>query len=386
MSSDYTPTVLVVDDQPINTKLLQRRLQRENIRVTTAGNGRECLESVKVELPDLILLDVMMPEMDGIEACRHLKANPRTRDIPVIFITARTSQEGKIEGLRSGAADYITKPIDLEETLARVNTQIRIQRAHRENLELQQRLSDIRRSAAIGSITQGISHNLNNLLGVVVGYLDLLSHSLENPDAARRSIESMDKAIQRMVKLIRELSRIASEEQVPRTECELSSLIKSALSRFAKEHKREEAIEVINETDQSFSLSTNPEVFENILCKLLVNAFEACDTVEDRETSVKLRFTSQIITGTPHLHIEISDNGSGIHPDIVETLYEPFVSTQTSVGRGLGLTMIRHAVQSLRGDIDYESEKDIGTTFHVQLPTKDIVDDDIIGVHAANKT
>ena len=370
MSYPFTPTVLVVDDQPINTKLLQRRLERENMRVTTGANGLECLESAKKDRPDLILLDVMMPEMDGIEACKHLKENPETCDIPVIFITARSSQEGKIEGLRLGAVDYITKPIDLEETLARVNTQLRIRTAHKENLELQQRLSDIRRAAAIGSITQGISHNLNNLLGVVVGYLDLLKHSLGNPESAQRSIGSMETAIGRMVKLIRELSRIASEEEVPRTECVLDSLLSSSLSRFKKEYGKEDLIEVKNLAGEDFSISSNPEVFESIVCGLLMNAFEACENTE-REPKVSIQCETKRMSGELYLVFEVSDNGSGIDKQIHETLFEPFVSTQPAVGRGLGLTMVRHAVNTLRGSMRFDTVEGQGTTMVVEFPCVD---------------
>ena len=113
------PSILVVDDQPINVQLLKRKLEREGIRVIAAYNGLEALDTVKKEKPDLILLDVMMPDMDGIEVCQRLQANEETHGIPVIFITARTTKESKLEGLGVGAVDYITKPIDLDETLAR---------------------------------------------------------------------------------------------------------------------------------------------------------------------------------------------------------------------------------------------------------------------------
>jgi DNA-binding response OmpR family regulator len=151
------PLILVVDDQPINIKLLERKLQREDMDVVTAANGRECLDAVDQTSPDLILLDVMMPEMDGIETCERLKKNPDTNSIPIIFITARSSKEGKLEGLNVGAVDYITKPIDLDETLARVKTQLRLQEVHRENVDLQKRLGDARRVSSTISTTSSAS-------------------------------------------------------------------------------------------------------------------------------------------------------------------------------------------------------------------------------------
>ena len=168
------PTILIVDDQPINVQLLKRKLEREGLRVVPAYSGIEALDLIAKSKPDLILLDVMMPDMDGIEVCRRLQASADTRSIPVIFVTARTSKEGKIEGLSVDAVDYITKPIDLDETLARVQTQLRFLSVNREMIDLQRRLVDARRAATIGAVTQGIAHNLNNLLGVVIGHLDLI--------------------------------------------------------------------------------------------------------------------------------------------------------------------------------------------------------------------
>ena len=146
------PKLLVVDDQPINVQLLKRKLEREGIHVLEAYSGIEAIDVTLREKPDLIILDVMMPDMDGIEVCQRLQANEDTRTIPVIFITARTSKEGKLEGLGAGAVDYITKPIDLDETLARVQTHLRFVSINRELADLQSRLAESRRIATIGAI------------------------------------------------------------------------------------------------------------------------------------------------------------------------------------------------------------------------------------------
>ena len=179
--------ILVVDDQPINVQLLKRKLERGGLEVSTANNGLEALEQVKAHKPDLILLDLMMPDMDGIEVCQRLQASSDHRSIPVIFVTARTTKESKLEGLAVGAVDYITKPIDLDETVARVTTQLRFAAINRENLELQRRLEESRRAATIGAVAQGIAHNLNNLLGVVIGYLDLIKTSYDKPQTVKKN-------------------------------------------------------------------------------------------------------------------------------------------------------------------------------------------------------
>lgn len=119
-------TILVADDEPINRSLIQRRLERAGFRVLTAENGREAVDQTLGALPDLVILDVMMPLMDGLEACRLIKADAATRDIPVIFLSARDETEMKVSGLSLGANDYISKPFKAEELLARVDVAMRL--------------------------------------------------------------------------------------------------------------------------------------------------------------------------------------------------------------------------------------------------------------------
>ena len=119
-------TILVADDEPINRSLIQRRLERAGYRVLTAENGGEAVEKTLASLPDLVILDVMMPVMDGLEACRRIKDDEATRDIPVIFLSARDETEVKVNGLSLGANDYISKPFKAEELLARVDVAMRL--------------------------------------------------------------------------------------------------------------------------------------------------------------------------------------------------------------------------------------------------------------------
>lgn len=135
VTEEKMPTILVADDEPINRALIQRRLEREGYRVLTAQNGSVAVEKTKEALPDLVILDVMMPEMDGLDACRLIKENEETRDIPVIFLSARDETEMKVSGLILGANDYISKPFKAEELLARVHVAIRLKR-ERDNLRL----------------------------------------------------------------------------------------------------------------------------------------------------------------------------------------------------------------------------------------------------------
>ena len=331
--------------------------------VSVAYNGYECLDRVKESKPDLILLDIMMPEMDGIETCQRLKSNPETETVPIIFITAKASKEGKLEGLDAGAVDYITKPIDLDETLARVRTQLRLQEMFRENISLQERLGDARKTAAIGAITQGIAHNLNNLLGVVVGYLDLIKNGYDSPDMVKRSVGLMDHAITRMVEIIRQLGTIANSERHELHSLPIAELLTNSIERFKKEYEVDARVEIESELENDATVSANAEIFELVVGKLLINAWESYSKdVPGEERPLKLLARIQQERGPSMLEIKIVDQGEGIRPEVADTVFEPFITTKTSVGRGMGLTIARHTMRNLEGEIRLETNPEKGVT------------------------
>ncbi|HVF66230.1 MAG TPA: diguanylate cyclase [Pyrinomonadaceae bacterium] len=143
-----TPVILVADDEPVNLALIKRRLEWEEYRVETAENGGQAVEAAKRLLPDLVILDVMMPVLDGLQACRLIKEDPSTRDIPVIFLSALDDTDTKVNGLALGANDYISKPFRVEELLARVAVAIRLKR---ERDLLQESAEELRRRAEAAS-------------------------------------------------------------------------------------------------------------------------------------------------------------------------------------------------------------------------------------------
>ena len=346
-----TPKILVVDDQPINVQLLKRKLEREGMIVATSYSGREALDLVKADKPDLILLDVMMPEMDGIEVCQRLQADSETKIIPVIFITARTSKEGKIEGLGVGAVDYITKPIDLDETLARVQTQLRFVQINRELVDLQRRLGESRRSATIGAVTQGIAHNLNNVLGVVIGYVDLIKAYHEKRELVKKNAQHLEDAVNRIVGIIKQLTGLVVKNRPPLIRASLARMIESGIRRYQIEYKIDQPI-TTEHTNPEVLIDTNVEVFEDTLAKLLINAWESYHDEPDDKRPINIR--TEIVERPEEgrfalVHIE--DRGRGVDPEIKDHAFEPFTSTKHTVGVGMGLTVARHAMRNLGGEV-----------------------------------
>ncbi|QYM79808.1 response regulator [Horticoccus luteus] len=345
------PKILVVDDQPINVQLLKRKLEREGIEVLTAYSGLEALDQVVEHKPDLILLDVMMPEMDGIEVCQRLQGTEETRSIPVIFITARSSKEGKLEGLGVGAVDYITKPIDLDETMARVQTQLRFVAINREMADLTRRLAEARRAATIGAVTQGIAHNLNNLLGVVIGYLDLIKAYYDKPEQVKRNAAQVEEAVHRIVTIIKQLSSLVIKTRPPLGKCSLRALLDGGVQRYRQDYRHENPITIDNPLGD-LTIDSNTEVFEEVLAKVLINAWESYDAPSTQTRPITVR--TQRITRPDEgdaVEIFVEDRGRGLNPEIRDHMFEPFISSKNTVGVGMGLTIARHALRGLGGDV-----------------------------------
>ena len=364
--------ILVVDDQPINVQLLKRKLERGGLLVSTANNGLEALEQVKAHKPDLILLDLMMPDMDGIEVCQRLQSSSDTRSIPVIFVTARTTKESKLEGLAVGAVDYITKPIDLDETVARVLTQLRFATINRENLELQRRLEESRRAATIGAVAQGIAHNLNNLLGVVIGYLDLIKSGFDKPANVKKNAQNVDDAIQRIVAIVRQLSTLVVKNRPELTRVALPRLLDGGIRRFHSDYKLSAGV-VVENTVADLEIDTNIETFEEVLSKILINAWEAYPEgtePDKRPITIHTRVIDRP-RGEKMLELRVDDSGAGINEEIRDRMFEPFVSSKRTVGVGMGLTVARHSLRSLGGEVTLSSRPGGGASAVLLHPVRD---------------
>ncbi len=352
--------ILVIDDQPINVQLLKRKLEREGLQVIAAYSGREGLDSIQKTKPDLILLDVMMPDMDGIEVCQRLQASEETRSIPVIFITARTTKESKLEGLAVGAVDYITKPIDLDETLARVQTQLRFVTINREMVDLQRRMQEMRRAATIGAVTQGIAHNLNNLLGVVVGNLELIKMCFDRPEDVQRNVAQVEAAVHRIVAIVRQLTSLVNKAHSPLAGIPLQHLLEGGVARFRSDTAVTAPIAIENPLG-SLEIDSNLEALESVLSKVLMNAWESYDETSEGPRPITIRTRRIAGEGPDKVEIIVEDQGRGIDPEVRDHMFEPFTSTKRTVGVGMGLTVARNSMENLGGTLDLADRPGGGT-------------------------
>ena len=360
MTTDITAShVLVVDDQPINVQMLARKLQFAGIRVSTAFDGPEALAKVKEDAPDLILLDVMMPGMDGIEVCTRLKSDERTVNIPVIFITAKDAKESKLQGLELGAVDYITKPIDLDETLARVKTQLDMARMHKKMLEFQEYEAYRLRQASVMRLTQGLAHNVNNHLGVAVGYLDLLKSQLQDAALSLTTAEKLYVALDNIGVLVKQLRVLEDYSKPQLSLTSIPEVIKEVIAKVKAKFPNHN----LNFVDDSIHLSIETDQ-EKLALALEAGVTNACESYDEAG-----QVNILVLKTKDRVHIIVEDTGRGLGIN-AEQAFDPLVTTKGIVGAGFGLPLARHALGAIGGSVRLEANNPVGTAYTISLPVK----------------
>lgn len=364
--------ILVVDDQILNIRLIERKLEMIHMEVISCTNGPEAIRLATEERPDVILLDIMMTGMNGIEVCQALKKVEETREIPVIFLTALDSKEQKVHGLEAGAADYVTKPFDLDETVARIRTQLRIVEEHRENINLTRQLEQSRRQSAIMHLTEGIAHNINNLLGVMLGYVNLLQMQSGKPEKVLGTCEKLEHAIQRVTRIVQQLQVIGQFKSLQKEPTPLNRVLSGAVARFHRTADTSASVDIQSDFEKDMQFLTNRELLEVCLERLLLNAYESyCANDADTDPKVGeiiIELKEAEIEGARRMRIRVLDRGKGIDESIRDSIFDPFVSSSSVIGKGMGLTIARHSVSCLGGTIEVLDRDGGGTQAVIHFP------------------
>jgi len=416
-------TILVTDDSPAVVELLAAYLKLNGYGVLQASNGAEALRVAAAERPDLILLDVMMPQMDGLTACRRLKVDPDLSAIPVIMITAMHDPDDVVRGLDAGADDYVTKPVNFQilgarlrsalrakraqDTIAEINRELADELAHRKRVELE--LAHVHKLEAIGRLAAGIAHEINTpaqyvgdnlrflkdafdgletLLAGLAGFAteagesetaaarlaqiktqtedaDLSYLCREIPVALQQSLEGVEQ-IAGIVRAMKEFAHPGCEDKQP---VDINQLIENTLTVTRNQWKH--VAEVTTDFDPS--LPPVPCVaasMRQVILNLLVNAAEAiAEAIADgpaRMGTITVRTSRQ----NEWLEIQVADTGKGIPKEIQPKVFEPFFTTKdVGKGTGQGLALARAIVfEKHGGTIHFQTEVGRGTTFVVRLP------------------
>lgn len=399
--------ILAVDDIPANLKVISATLRNAGYAVSTAINGETALKCLQHYQPDLILLDISMPGIDGFETCRRLKADRNTSHIPVIFLTALSDTVNKVKGLELGGVDYITKPFDQAELLARIKVHINLKKA-------QMQLIQESKLSMLGELVARIAHEINNPMTFIytninhaAQYHEELIHLLELYEAQfptpsqeiedwreeidlsflkqdyLQLLESMRLGAERIKSIVVSLRSFAKLDEA---EWKLSNLhegLKNTLillSYRLQANSNREAVKVVKNYGELPLVYCNSVQLNQVFMNLLMNAIEAIDEKHSNrkpEEEAMLEFPEIVISTAFDLVdrenfacIHIADNGIGISETIQPQIFDQFFTTKsTGKGAGLGLAIAKQIVTEKHGGtITYTSELGKGTKFTIAIP------------------
>lgn len=371
------PRLLIVDDQPVNLQTLYQIFKGEH-EVFMARSGAEAIEFCRNTLPDLILLDVMMPEMDGHEVCRHLKADKRTRDIPVIFVTAQHSATEEVEALKSGAVDFVSKPVNPAVVMSRVRTQLHLrqQAMHLEQLvEARTMALSIAKEHAEAanraktSFLANMSHELRTPLNGIMGYTALLQRRLDEPKALEQ-LQRIDRSSRQLLGIISDVLDIArieadklTVEMIPFSLGEVLENLKSLVETNASDKKLTFDV-ALEDGLNRLMLMGDPLRLGQVLINLTNNAVKFTD---NGTISVKV-VLNRLTTDGVQVNFSVSDSGIGIAEADQQRIFRPFEQVDGSMtrrfgGTGLGLAISSRLVALMGGRLQVKSSPGMGSTF-----------------------
>ncbi|NQZ12193.1 MAG: hybrid sensor histidine kinase/response regulator [Algicola sp.] len=403
--------VLVVDDTPANMDVLRGILEEQGYRIFAAPSGEVALKIAPRTLPDIILLDVMMPGIDGLETCRMLKKDPVTKDIPIIFVSAKTDIQDIIDGFKVGAVDYINKPIRREEVLVRVHTHLEIvalfkaqeklsqvlAQKNAELIETQQQLVQSEKMASLGTLTAGVAHEINNPNNFVnvsaqnlafdVKQLNKFIVALAGDKADEvvlasfreqftplyRHVSTIKEGSDRIKNIVQDLRAFSQLDSFSKKIVDVGECLQSTVNLVKTNFLKVAVFDCRFGTD--ISLFCYPAQLNQVFINLIINA---CDAIRLKQQQQLLAKESEIVLGKViiscnkkenNMIITVTDNGCGMDEITKNKLYEPFYTTKdVGEGSGLGLSISYGIVQKHNGELKVESVLGEGSCFTLTLP------------------
>ena len=388
-SPEHCNTILVVDDAPTNLSVLVDNLTSPVCRVLTAESAKSALNRLDYVIPDLILLDVMMPEMDGFTLCRKLKQHPIYKDIPVIFLTAKTENEDIIEGFRAGSVDYVTKPFCKEELSMRINTHLELQNARQKLKEYTHTLEDRnkRLTELIDEKNEFIgvaTHDLRNPLSVLSLALDLFRIKTKGKDVGdvEPVLSQMDQTVKRMTSLVSKLLEI-NKLDVGRFEIHMEKTkVESICAEVIRQNRitaESKGITLHYESVRAENpeAMVDPTAFSQIVDNLVSNAVKYVPSETSVYCALEIVSTGgdlpDLILIDKKVRFTVRDEGPGIAKEEHDRVFKKFAKTSNhptgnESSSGLGLSIAKRLAREMKGDLGFISEKGEGSTFYLEIP------------------
>jgi two-component system sensor histidine kinase/response regulator len=378
MMEEKKNKILVVDDEDLNVRFLTTFLTRKGFEIDVASTGVEALERIGQSKPDVVLLDAMMPTMDGFEVCRRLRGSEDTRLLPVIMITALHSIEDEVRALEAGADDFLPKPINNLELMARLRSLLRIKALHDQLQDSKMQLEEknkklIELQGLRDSLTQMIVHDLKNPLTGIMGCSELLLMMPENLSEKQVSIvKKIDESASSILNMITDMLDISRMEenklQLRKQAFHISEILQTNVNDFAMMMEKHHVTSSIEIQDNMPKIEADKDMMHRIVANLLHNAIK--HSTRGGTIQVRAAYNSQ----HSQLHVAVKDHGEGIAPEYTDKIFEKFAQADMKklglkTDRGLGLTFCKLAVEAHGGRIRVESKVDEGSEFTFYIPS-----------------
>lgn len=370
--------IVVVDDNTDNLRVLVSILKSKGYQTRPATSGALALDAIFAKPPDLILLDIMMPEMDGLEMCRRLKAAPEVRDIPVIFITALDELEEKLKAFAAGGADYITKPFQEPEVLARIEAQLTLFKAKEALKQQEAQNRKVMKAQSLMRMAGAIAHKFNNHLQAVMGNIEMTAALWPKTERKPKTLEAAMASASRAAEISKMMLTYTGKAAGKHEIMDLSESCRASLPLFQATLPQNVSLSTDIQTPGP-QIKANEGQIQQMLSQLITNAHEsmgkqpgsvrlAVKTVSPDQIPSSSRFPAEWEPmHTSYACLEVSDSGCGISGENMEEIFDPFFSTNFT-GRGLGLPVVMGIATAHHGGITVESKLEKGSTFRVFLP------------------
>lgn len=427
-TSSNKANILVVDDTPDNLRLISAMLTVQGYEVRKALNGKMAITACQMLVPDLILLDINMPDMDGYQVCQHLKSDNLTTDVPVIFISALDDILDKVKAFDLGGVDYITKPFNSTEVVLRIENQLKLRKLQlqlqHKNILLEQALEKLKSSQvqriqnekmiALGELVGGIAHEINNPISSIYGNIEYLEqyiqdfvtlisiyqqeYTQENPkiqayvskidipyivNDLKKIIAEMHRGSNRISSIVVALQKFSRLDEASLKKVNIHDGIESSLlilENRLQNTATQTSIRIIRNYGELPCIACYVSELNQVFMHLLSNAIDAVNGEFNRAKPYQLEKSplpttptikiSTYLTEHNTIAIAIHDNGLGIHPQASSRIFDPFFTTKdVNKGRGIGLAISYQIItQKHQGTIDFKSTPETGTEFIIEIP------------------
>lgn len=379
INDDSKSLILIVDDVPKNLQVLGAVLYQAGYEVAMADNGVLALNMLEEMTPDLILLDVMMPEMDGYEVCGKIKENPNTNNIPIIFLTAKNETDSVVKGFDIGAVDYVTKPFNSSELLMRVKTHVELQRSKHQLLKYNEELKKLleNKNEFLGIA----AHDMKNPINTIIGFTNLLQKEIQenfdNSPTNKRIIQYVNSMNDTAKFMFRTINEVLNTETLDTgritlniVDCNVDKIIDNLLKTYLN-RATSKNINFYTKYQKNYKVTLDEDRFREIADNLISNAIK----YSPLNKNIYISCENVFVNGKNHFIFSVKDEGPGLNGDDMNKVFGRFqkLSAKPTGGEnstGLGLSIVKKLVELHNGQVRVESKPNEGACFIVQIENK----------------